>query len=292
MSPVVERFRLGQALRAARENRGVTAEAAAKELQWSPSKVSRLERGLYLTPVREVEHYIGWLDLPPDRAALFLDIAADAHVKAWWDDPGWGLDPDTALVTGLEHGAMAITCWAPAAVPVVLQDAEYARGLIAGRARIDPQPPSRQSAYAEAAARRAAHALAHATIAAVIEEAVLYRSPATAAPVLVEQLGELVLAAHRPDVTIQVLPTAAPRPVMPGPFTILQFAARDGLALADMLVTETLTATVTTLSDRDVWLHRLAYGHLADAALSPEKSLDLLAKVGTAAIPATDVPLR
>ncbi|GAA2774252.1 helix-turn-helix transcriptional regulator [Nonomuraea dietziae] len=42
-SPTVRRLKLGQELRQLRERRGLTGARAAKELGWSPSKVSRIE---------------------------------------------------------------------------------------------------------------------------------------------------------------------------------------------------------------------------------------------------------
>jgi transcriptional regulator with XRE-family HTH domain len=272
-SPTVARFRLGAALRRARENIRISGDTMATRLRWSPSKVSRAERGDHPVPLAEVRKVLSAYGITDaDDAQRLSCIAEDSHQPAWWADKAWELSPAQAEVIGLEAGASHITCYEPSVVPVILQCAEYTQALVTGAATVNPASPGRQARQLQLAARRARWALGGPQITAVLDEAVLYR-PVGGPGVLKRQLAHLADIASQANVRIAVLPVAAERLVLPGPFTVLSFAVSHGEPLDDVLITG---GVVAYLPEPEVWQHTRSFAALSTAALDWEATRALL----------------
>jgi hypothetical protein len=89
---------------------------------------------------------------------------------------------------------------------------------------------------------------------AVLDEAVL-RRPAGRPGVMRRQLQQILQAAERPNVTIQVIPfSAGAHAAAGGPFSILRFAERD---LPDVVYLEQLTSALY-LDKRETVDHYMA----------------------------------
>jgi hypothetical protein len=108
---------------------------------------------------------------------------------------------------------------------------------------------------------------------AVLDEAVL-RRPAGRPGVMRRQLQQILQAAERPNVTIQVIPfSAGAHAAAGGPFSILRFAERD---LPDVVYLEQLTSALY-LDKRDTVDHYMAVlERLCVEALPAEGSLKMI----------------
>jgi hypothetical protein len=108
---------------------------------------------------------------------------------------------------------------------------------------------------------------------AVIDESILLRVLG-GSEVMREQLEHLVWMAERPNVTVQIVPldvTNASAPAIP--VTYLRFG---GLDLPDVVYLEHIRSA-NFLEDRDeTEEYRIALDRLADEALEPRESLELL----------------
>jgi hypothetical protein len=108
----------------------------------------------------------------------------------------------------------------------------------------------------------------------VLDEAVLRRQIG-GHNVLRRQLMRLVEAAERPTVTIQVLPFAAgAHRALAGSFIILEFA--DG-SDHPLVYSEGMTGGVFRSRPEELRSYLMSFDALRDAAMSPERSTELVA---------------
>jgi transcriptional regulator with XRE-family HTH domain len=79
-----QRYRVGAELRRVRENLGWSGERVADSLQWSQSKVSRIETGATAFAVRDVDRLLGLYGVDPDIRAELLAATAEENGEGPW----------------------------------------------------------------------------------------------------------------------------------------------------------------------------------------------------------------
>jgi Domain of unknown function (DUF5753)/Helix-turn-helix domain len=123
----VVRRRLGRALRQLREDANIRIERAARELECSTAKVSRLENGL--GPARTVE-VRALLDLyglrDPGRRAQFVKWAAGTKSSGWWESDSDLTSENLDRVLAVETESVGIRTYCTPVFPAILQSPEYA----------------------------------------------------------------------------------------------------------------------------------------------------------------------
>jgi transcriptional regulator with XRE-family HTH domain len=270
LSCEVGRRRLGTRLRELRQAKGMPLDEPAGRLGVAVSTLSRIENGL--APTRQ-----GYL-------ALLLDIydvtdaeqkrqlarwAQDGQARGWWADYGNMLHPSTCQYLGLEAAATAIRVYSPTLIPDLLQTRDYANAVARATTLCMQLPPADQ--LAAATMHRQTTACKELALHVIIDEAAL-RAVVGSNEVMTDQVRRLSLSAAEPDVTIQVLPTETPRPVICPAFTIMSFAADPDAAFTGMPygpVTFSKTAETRAASE--------AFANLVKAALPARESVHLLA---------------
>lgn len=124
---VVVRRRLGRALRQLREDANIRIERAARELECSTAKVSRLENGL--GPARTVE-VRALLDLyglrDSERRAQFERWASRTKSSGWWESDSDLTTENLDRVLAVETESVEIRTYCTPVFPAVLQTPEYA----------------------------------------------------------------------------------------------------------------------------------------------------------------------
>jgi transcriptional regulator with XRE-family HTH domain len=239
----VLRMILGKQLQALRENAGLTYEQAAEAIYSSPWTIRRMERaegGLKPLTVKSLLTAYGITDVREIDA--FLALARDASKPGWWHTytdvlPGW-----FRTFVGLEEAATLIRGYEPHWIPGLLQTPDYARASVQTGF---PHAPS------EDAERRVEFRLARQQILdrpcpprlwVVMDETVLQRPlPTVGVTVMRAQLDQLIDAAERPHITLQVLPFAAGlHPAMHGLFYLLRFPDAE---LPDIVYGEHMTSS-------------------------------------------------
>ncbi|MGC5009719.1 helix-turn-helix domain-containing protein [Streptosporangium sp. DT93] len=271
-SPTVRRRRLSSALRRAREASGMTADAAAKQLGWTPSKVTRIERNEWRRPtVSDVTDLLDVYGVTDDavRQAM-VTLARQAKERGWWEDFREELGGSLAE---FETEASRIRTFEALLVPGLLQTAAYAAAVFRGGEVTDEAVVERR-VQARLARQRILDRPAPPMLWAVIDEAALTKH--VGGPMVMRaQLYHLAEMAARPYVGIQVLPDAVgAHAAMVGPFTILSYTNPDD---SDLVYVETgAQGDLYMESPEEVARYTLRYDHVGAAALSAADSQSYL----------------
>jgi transcriptional regulator with XRE-family HTH domain len=129
--PAVHRRRLRSELRKAREAAGMTQRDVARAMEWSLSKLLRIESGAVSISTNDLRvlltHY-GVADQP--RVDELLKLARASRERSWWSIYRDVANPETISFLGFESSASIIRNFQPLLVPGLLQTEEYAREVI------------------------------------------------------------------------------------------------------------------------------------------------------------------
>lgn len=277
-SPTVRRRRLAAELRDIRESKGRSGESVAAALGWSPSKISRYERAKTGLRPKEVERLLAYYQVTGPRRALLLALAEDATHKGWWEDSSDVLPEDYKQFIGLEHEANSIAIWHVDVVAGLLQTEAYARHIIGSYSRIEPVAPGMIGRMVRVRMRRQQVLdREDLQLSVVLDESILQRRIGDD-EVMYEQLQHLAREADRPNVTLQILSLDGPHRVFGESFVIFGFGAEGDAMLQDVVSTEHLRGGFALEGERETYLHRIAFETIAEAALDPETSKELILK--------------
>jgi transcriptional regulator with XRE-family HTH domain len=270
---LIRRRQLARTLRELRLRAGMTIEAAAPLLDFSPSKLSRIENAHQGVDVHAVRSMMDVFGVGGEQWGEILQLTREANAKGWWR--AYGLD-DRGYVP-LEAEASAVRDYTVTFVPGLLQTADYARALLDGALRRRSRSElENQVAVRMVRQERLTSAERPLELLAVIEEAVLHR-PVGGPEVMRTQLAHLVTAAVYDTVTLQVLPTGiGAHPGIDGAFTVLSF---DDLGEPDIGYVEHPVGSVHIEKEDDVARARLVFDHLRSVALGPAESVALIERV-------------
>jgi transcriptional regulator with XRE-family HTH domain len=122
---LVKRRQLARILRELRRRSGLTIEELAPKLDFSPSKLSRIENAHQGVDVHVVRTMMDVFGVTGDRWDALLALTREASAKGWWR--AYGLD-DHGYVP-LEAEASAVREYTVNYLPGLLQTADYARAL-------------------------------------------------------------------------------------------------------------------------------------------------------------------
>jgi transcriptional regulator with XRE-family HTH domain len=278
LGPVVMSVLLRGELVRLRKARQLTQEQVAAALEWSTSKLIRVEGGR--SSITKVD-----LDALMDQYGVTSESQRErmqalnrgARGRAWWDDYRDVLSPEYVTFVGYEAGASFIRQYQDAVVPGLLQTADYARVLTAATIPDQVRIPSvvdlrlrRQSVLAERMPPPRQYF--------VLDEAVLRRhigiedDPA----IMPGQLRRIAAVAQRDgQVTVRVIPfTTGAHVGLSGPFTLLEF---DG-DIPDILYFDRGRDIITTIVGEDprVTEYAAAFEQLLGGALSTVDSIDFI----------------
>ncbi|MEV0703374.1 helix-turn-helix transcriptional regulator, partial [Saccharopolyspora sp. NPDC050389] len=83
--PTVRKRRLAATLRSLREQAGVTPDQVMQEMDWSRSKVSKVETANIGVSVSDVRVLCDLYRAEPEVAEWLAKTARDARRRGWWD---------------------------------------------------------------------------------------------------------------------------------------------------------------------------------------------------------------
>ena len=270
--PTVARRRLRIALRSARERAHLTQEQAADMLEWSLSKLIRIEAGTVGISSTDLRATLQLYNITnPAEVSRLLDLARVARQRDWLAPYKDHFPTAFSAYLGLEMQASALYFYHPVIIPGILQTDAYASAVIPATAPAH-LPSERQEMSKRLRAERHQKLLNSdgPLIDAVLDESVLYRvfgSP----EIMHEQLDHLLMLGDSPNIQVRVLPFTASVNTIGGPFVVLEFADQSD---TDSVYLENTVSSSHILDQKDgVAAHKQVFDSLAAAALTPAESL-------------------
>jgi transcriptional regulator with XRE-family HTH domain len=274
-SPAVARRRLRLALRRVREDKGVTQGQIAEALEWSLSKVNRIESGdvtISNTDLRALLTFLGVTESA--TIARLTDDARASRRRGWWDEPKYRqhLTAATQLVLQFETEATAIRCFQPTLFPGVFQTEDYARAVfetwkdtvtedvsatrLAVRMRRRPQVfdrPDPPSYYL------------------IVEESVIMREVGGPG-VMADELRNVTAIGRASQANVRVLPLARSAKSMLGGFTIFDLGDEENA----ILYRESAWGDEIVQSPEEMSRHRQIFEQMWGQSLDEGDSLRLI----------------
>ncbi|MFY1655141.1 DUF5753 domain-containing protein [Solwaraspora sp. WMMB762] len=273
--PTIGRRRLRAALRRAREAAALTQDYVAAQMDWSLSKLIRIESGSVSISTNDVKALLDLYGVRDQQQVQELvELARAARRRAWWSGYKDRVPAAYAAYIGLEAEASALRYFQPISFPGLLQTEEYARAVIPADGP-HHVPAAEIEGRVQIRLARQHEVLFGADppqIEVIIDEAALRRM--TGGPrVLREQLQHVAKMSAAPHVTVRVLPFTAGSNTVLGPFVILHFADQ---ADADVVYVE--SALVEEVIDRadEVRPYQHVFDRLRAESLSPADSVAML----------------
>ncbi|MFI0420583.1 helix-turn-helix domain-containing protein [Spongiactinospora sp. 9N601] len=268
------RQRLAGELRRLREMSGLSGRQLAAQIGISQSRVSRIESMAVLPTVPEVTAWGRAVDAPADAQAALRELttAAFTEAHAWRTrHPDFGQLQDE--VTEREANARTICNFQLAAVPALLQTAEYTRHLLP----LCGLPYSADEVAAAVAARLERQMILYTgkRLEFLIGESAL-RWRHGPAQILLVQLDRIASISTLENVSIGLIPHRHPVPV----FAPHGFALYQGNDEHDSVVlVETTHAEVYVTDPGDIRLYHDRWQRLCQAALSGDQARSLLTEI-------------
>jgi transcriptional regulator with XRE-family HTH domain len=271
--PTVQRRRLRQELRKARDTADMKQAEVAKAMDWSPSKLIRIERGDVSVSTNDLKALLSHYGVKDeDQVTTLLALARSARGASFYDQYADLLKPGFKEYLAYEASASVIRQYDPVLVPGLLQIEEYARGLFKDMSGTAPATADRGWAIRQH--RQEVHDRENPPdMLFVLDEAALRRRVGRG-NAMRHQLERLQDAAAEPYMSIQIMPFAhGAHPGMSGNFILLEFADSD---LDDLVHLENIDS-ITIRDDTDVIAKYIdRFEQLQERALSPEDSVDFL----------------
>lgn len=221
-TPVTQQRRLRAELKRAREQSGMTQRDVAIALDWSPSKVIRIETGAVIISTSDLmallPHY-GITDRK--RIDTLVEVARASRKQAWWDEFRPYFNQQFLTFLGYEASTIRLRAFQALLIPGLLQTRDYADAIL----RSGTEDPDRIALGVEIRSKRTQilDLKNGPELFFVLDEAALHRWVG-GPEVMREQLLRLEELDQRPNISIQVVPfTAGAHAGMRGAFTIFEF---------------------------------------------------------------------
>lgn len=279
--PVVQSALLRGELVRLRRDSGQTQEQVAAALEWSPSKLIRVEGGRSSITKVDLDAILTQYGVSSEstRERLHL-LNKGARASAWWDKFRDDISSHYLSYVGFEAGAAFIRQFQSGFVPGLLQTAEYAEAVTVNSVdvvRVGTMVSLRLLRQSELAQRDPRPRQYY-----VVDEAVIRRhiGIAKSPDIMPAQLRRIADTAEQDDlVTVRVIPfEAGAHRGLFGPFTLLEFEG----GLPDVLNIDAGRgdfASMVTGDDPRVAEYRDDFELLLGDALSAEKSIELIRSV-------------
>ncbi|MGH3901857.1 MAG: helix-turn-helix domain-containing protein [Pseudonocardiaceae bacterium] len=276
---VVHRWQLAAALKAQREQTGLTQEQAIDRLvrgsgRWSRSKLSRVENREHHLKPREVEQLLDAYGVTDTATRTELvQLAGGPRDQGWWDSFGKTFTDNMRTLLSLESGLVALRDFQNQLVHGLLQTGDYTRAVAMS---INPGLFGPAELERRVAARMARQQILTKDpppqLHFILDEAILRRVVGDGI-VMHDQMRKLLHAAEAPNTSIQVLPCGVGgSPGLEGPFSLLTLPD----PIPDIGYIESVAGTFY-IEDRDrVRDLVLRFGILSNRALPQEDSAELI----------------
>ena len=279
----VPRRQLGRYLRKLRNEAGLSVRAAASALEWSETKLWRVESGQ--SPMRALDAGVlcALYGASAEMTEALQGLARETRARGWWHSYGDSVPPGFDLFIGLEAAASRMDWYQIELIPGLFQTDEYAREV---QRHYLPDAPD------EEIERRVQVRLARQSILTrpdnppelrvVLSEAAI-RRPIRNRAAMSNQLRRLVEFSTMSTVDLRVVPLSAGLHLgsQTNPFIILRFPSQPGSGVTEPPTVYADGFTGDLYLDKSVEVARFDYAFqvIWETAASPEETRRLLGEV-------------
>ncbi|OQQ15500.1 transcriptional regulator [Streptomyces sp. M41(2017)] len=275
-SPAIQRLRLRSMLREYRTATGLTQRQVAERMEWSPSKLLRIEAGEVGISVNDLRPLLGLYGVTDAATVEGLLNLARGSRKMPFTEYRDIYDKDFLGFLAMESSAFVTRSFQPLVMPGLLQTEEYAMAII--RAYTPPQFSEQQHQRMLEARMLRQEALdrEHAEAYFILDESVIRRQVGGPG-VMRAQLRRLAELAAHPRRSIMIFPfSSGAHAASQGPFTLFEFEED----MRPFVYLENLrgTATVSTATEDFVSYLELFWG-LEERAIKGDQVPRILLQV-------------
>ena len=276
-SPVVQRRRLRTELRRARLDADLTQEQVAAAMDWSLSKLIRIENGTVGISTNDLKAILAHYKITDDgRTAEMLALSRGARERSWWSAYR-DASPRLIQLIEYESASFIIRNFQPMLIPGLLQTGEYAATMIRN---LDPQATDQVVNLAVEMRTKRQQLLQQPEtplMVFIVDEAAVRRLVG-GQQAMRRQIQRVLDESDKPTVTIEIVPfSAGAHPGMQGPFMLFEFpdAADD-----DALYLEGPSESRWNRDDpEEILSFRERFEVLRGLSLGPQGSRDLLSRL-------------
>ncbi|MCF6522694.1 helix-turn-helix transcriptional regulator [Streptomyces sp. JJ36] len=270
--PALNRRTLREALREARVKAGMTQRQAADALEWSLSKIIRIEAATVSLSVTDLRAMLQLYDVQDPETVRELEHAA-RHSKgnSWWAEFSSFIRPQFAQLLSYEGAASEILAYHPVLVSGYVQTYDYAMALLS--AQTDEEQARRSADLRMKRYERIFEAESGPEVHLVVDEAALLRQIGTPA-VMRNQLRHLKAVAANPRVDLRVLPlTAGAHYSVQYSFTLLSFSGGEN----DLLYQESAVGALASSDEIEhVATYRECFEDISERSAQGDEALALI----------------
>jgi transcriptional regulator with XRE-family HTH domain len=272
--PTLNRRRLRIELRRAREKTGLTQHEAADALEWSVSKIIRIEKGtvgLSVTDLRAMLRQYGMED--PELTATLENAARGSKGQPWWTQFRDVVEPPFDLYLSYEGAATSIRTFHPIYFPGFLQSTDYVMAL--ATPVVSPERARRVAELRAARQERLFDDPDGPQTHFIVDEAAVRRLIGGPA-VMRQQLRFVREVAQSDRVRMQILPfTVGAHFSIVGSFALLGFEDDE-----DLVNVESMSGSLSSRDDHElIARYQECFEELTEKALSDQATLDLIDQV-------------
>jgi transcriptional regulator with XRE-family HTH domain len=279
--PVVQSALLRSELIRLRKDSGLTQEQVAQDLDWSPSKLIRIEGGRSALTKVDLDALLTAYGVESgSRRERLQGLNRGARERAWWASYRDELESAYVDYVGYEAGATYIRQFQQGFVPGLLQTLDYAEVMAANSNSVDAVRAGaavkiRMQRQVELAKRSSPPRQYHVIDEAVIRRHVGIKQDPGIMPAQLRQIADR--ATGEETLTVRVVPfTAGAYPGQSGPFTLLEF---DG-AMPDLLYLDAgRDKSLITGGDPQISQYADDFEAMLDNALTPADSIAFIRQV-------------
>ena len=276
-SQTVRRRRLAAELRRLRERAGLTGDEAAATLNWSGSKISRIELNRIGVKRDDLDKLLDLYKVESPYREELQALASESSKTGRLRAVVAGLPTDYAEYVSAEDEARSIWNWEPLIVPGLLQTEDYTRAVMAGYQSMFRIPPG--DAERRIVLRRMRQQLLTREpplqLSFVIDESVLRRRFGSNSA-MHGQLLRVTELSEMPNVDIRMLPLGGEHPTTPAAFSYMQFPQVHDVPLRDIVSIEHLTGSYELEDEEQTFRYRVTFEGLLEKSLDPSESRDLI----------------
>ncbi|MEV6713756.1 helix-turn-helix transcriptional regulator [Lentzea sp. NPDC051208] len=270
-TPVVHQRRLRAELRRLREDKLFTQKYVAEQLEWSVSKIIRVENGSSNIGSTDLKALLELYDVTDsDRVNELLAEARASRQSVWWTRHRPYIDPQFYFFIGIEASVERIRQYQALAMPGLLQTRSYTQALALA---VETDETEIQRGVDIRMKRQGIVVADGPELHFIIDEAVLRRY-VDQVDVMIEQWEAILEKAELPNVTVQVLRLGphvkTAHRGLRGSFSLLKLPDDD----AEVLVLEEPLRDVMIRDDQqDIEKYDEAFDILRGLALDKKESI-------------------